>query len=627
MKKIRELQIGIEYLSQVISKGLTHPNYERVVKKAEKWKAIVTGEGLDPYMRQFHRRESKEMFDQRKELTQHIVQSVCKNIRDIEYKIPRSNSIKRVIALTDESKDASKLGNVLDSFWGTASLSDYFDTRWIELNDIDPNSFVVIEWDSQDNENPNPYPFEVSSEMAIDYGYINKILEYLIVKNDEMDGIYSYTLYTRGFSVKFIEMPNDSGISLGSKNLVIEMDGRKYIHLDNDKVYEVIIPNPHNFGQVPAFRVGYIRDQFTSGRTYLTPWWAAEPILMNILQAKSELDLTIALHTFPQKLQYVNRCSNVGCNGGIMLSGGKCSVCHGTGYNIITSAQEAILLPTPKNKEDMIDLENIIKYIYPPVDLIKFQDEYIRSLSARCLQAVYNSELYSRKEVAETATGKNIDLQAVYDTLYPMVVSMSIYWEWANKLIGKISGFGEIIASFTYGKDFKLKTLEDYLSDLKMNKDAGGASFINNSIEDDIARLLFGDDIKAFAKYLTIKRFFPFTGDSKEEILSKVNGEHVPKFYKVLYSCYGFIFDELEMEDPNFFVLAPAKQWDKIKVKIESIMTTMKEEEPKPPVFRAGFPGFQEGEEGTGGTGNQEGNEEESSTEEGDEEEGAEDSQ
>ena len=64
MKKIRELQVGIEYLSQVISKGLTHPNYERVVEKARKWKAIVTGEGLDPYMKQFHRRESDELFKQ-----------------------------------------------------------------------------------------------------------------------------------------------------------------------------------------------------------------------------------------------------------------------------------------------------------------------------------------------------------------------------------------------------------------------------------------------------------------------------------------------------------------------------------------------------------------------------------
>ena len=106
----------------------------------------------------------------------------------------------------------------------------------------------------------------------------------------------------------------------------------------------------------------------------------------------------------------------------------------------------------------MIDLQQLVHYVYPPVDLVKFMDEYVDKLSKRAMQFVYNSEIYSRQEVAETATGRNIDMQAVYDTLYPLVKAMAKDWEF---MVGTISDVTEIPVtySFTFSKDFKLKSV------------------------------------------------------------------------------------------------------------------------------------------------------------------------
>ena len=592
-------------LLDTIEQGLRHKHYDRTVDKAELWTSLVSGEGLDVYLEQFNMRESDALFSQRKRLTQHIVQSVCKNVRDIEYKVPRSTTIKRVVAYTEKDAEKAKdLREVTKHFWGNESVTDYMDTRWIELNDTDPNSFVVIEWsDFDDDERADPYPYEVYSKNAIMYEYYNKVLQYLIshkliypTMKAEKEGskdnqIEEYTLYLPNESIKVIEIKKPINIP-ANKRVITEFEGgNSYILLEDNRVFQVFMPEPHGLGFVPAIQVGYVRDAFTKGTTYLPPWWAAEKVLMNILSAKSELDLTVALHVFPQKLQYVNRCSNRECNSGKLPTGDTCRECNGLGYQVITSAQESILIPMPKEKEEIVDLANLIKYIYPPVDLVKFQDEYIEKLSQRCLQFVYNSEIYSRKQVAETATGRSIDLQAVYDTLYPMVVKMGNDWEWMITTVAEITDLDEgLIVSYNYSKDFKLKTLEDYYAELKLVTDSNASGFIKTSIESDIATIIYEDDEAALMRYITLRRFYPFSGDTQEQIAMKMTQFYLPDFYKTLWTSYGFIFNEIEIEFTSetdgitFFALAPTKQWEIIKKKVDEITEQQKTANPPPAI-------------------------------------------
>jgi hypothetical protein len=185
------------------------------------------------------------------------------------------------------------------------------------------------------------------------------------------------------------------------------------------------------------------------------------------------------------------------------------------------------------------------------------------------MQFVFNSEIYSRESVAETATGKEIDMQAVYDTLYPMAKAMSRDWEFMVETIGDITTI-EVEAAFTFSKDFKLKSLDGYYADLQMMDTA--SPFVKQNIEDDIARITYADNPEMLNKYFTQKAFFPFPGDTPETISLKMAQSHVPKFYKVLYSVYGFVFDELERENPTYYSLARQKQWELLKAKVESMI-------------------------------------------------------
>jgi len=565
-------------------KGKRHENYEYIVKRTKVWRAIVSGKGLEEYYTQFNQRETKDQFDQRVRITQQITSSVCKNVRDIEFKVPRSNSITRVIVT--ESGNESGLADfkeILHTFWGDSSLDDYMDVRWVELNDTDPNSFVVLEWQPfEEDEHAQPYPYEVKSENAIYYEYDNNVLQFIVAQDKD-----SFTIYGQNESIKFDKITDEETIKSikledGQEAEMVSMEtGQTVIVIRiRDDYYEIYTPDPHNLGYVPAYQPGYMRDLVTDGHTFLPPWWAAESTLMNLIKSKSELDLTIALHVFPQKLQYRPKCNNKGCIGGELTEGGMCPVCKGTGWRGITSAQDSIDLPLPRSKDEMVDLSGMMLYIYPPVDLVTFMDGYVEKLSKRALQMVYNSEIYSREQVAETATGRNIDMQAVYDTLYPLVKAMAKDWEFMVSTIADITDIEIPTISFTFSKDFKLKSIDGYYADLSLANTAGASQYVKGAIEDDIARIVYAEDEIAMAKYLTLKAFNPFPGDTPEAVAMKMTQSYVPEFYKVLYSTFGFIFDELEAETPGFYLLNRKKQRDLLTAKVTSMIP-----EKKAPVF------------------------------------------
>lgn len=607
----------INRLAQVIRRDEKHPDYERVNALAKLYRQLITGKDMDGLMRQFTPRESDEMFKQRLRLTQHITKTVSQNVMDIIYKVPRSNSVQRSILYKDNNQERLReLNGKLEMFWGDMSLDDYMNTRWIELNGLDPNTFTITEWSSFDNkkERATPYPFEASSEAAIMFEYVNNDLAYLIVEQETETWVWdkkerkdikketeTYTIYGDNQTVKFTEI-EDERESNRIKQLARDAYMRgEYIYdkyfiegLDTkDDVYEITVYPPHNLGYVPAVRVGFKRDLYTNGRTCVSLLDKAVPIFMKMVKANSELDLTMALHTFPQKIQYASPCHGEGCNRGFIADGSICTRCNGTGYEIVSSAQDAITLAMPQSKDEMLDLANVVHYNYPPVELVQFQDKYVDKLTVYVKEAIFNTELFSKKEVSETATGKNISLQNVYDSLYPVATAYSKVWYFLVTTVADIIELSEgLVAFYHFSKDFKLKSLTDLYLDLKTVGDARASEFVKGAIEGDIASIIYSEDQRGLQKYNVKQSFFPFSGKSPEDIRLIISGTDVSKFTKVFYANFGQIFDEIELEQSkagvDFYVLAKDKQRELINAKVEALMATIEAEQPKEPTLDTG---------------------------------------
>lgn len=586
----------INKLGEIITRGEKHRDYERTVELAELYRKMLTGEGMDTLMRRFDRREDDELFEQRKRITQHITKTVSQNVKDVYHKIPRSNSVQRFIGYEDNNVQKLKEINLkLSKFWGKASLDDWMNQRWIDLNFLDPNTFVVIEWGAFDNttERATPYPYEVYSQNAIMYEYVDNILQYLVSQDIKSEWIADkwgqwqqvtynlYTIYGKTQTVQFKEVTDevikrDIRKAFGrAKDLFTDNYFRKSIY--EESYFEVIEFVPHNLGFVPAETIGVLEDMVTDGRTFISPLDKGIPILMKMVKANSEFDLTMALHTFPQKIQYMSPCKEPDCRNGHRLDGSQCTMCGGSGYELIRSAQEMITFALPKDRNDMIQLDNVVRYVSPPTDLVKFQKEYIESLTYQVKESIFNTEIFSKQVVAETATGKNISLQNVYDALYPIALGYSNDWEFLVSTVAKIAQLDDkLIAFYKFSKDFKLKSLTDLYLDLKAVGDARASEFIKSSIEDDIAGVIYSESERELLKYNIKKSWFPFNGKTTEQISVIVASTNlVPYDTKVFWANFSYIFDMIELEQgkngTDFYYMPRDKQWEIISAKIEQL--------------------------------------------------------
>ena len=566
------------------SSNKKHADYQRTVDLAKEYKAHVSGVGIDEYLKRFAKREDEEMFEQRKRLTNSISQSVASSLQKPFYKVARNKNVKKKFTLKGDKTREEIVQKMISGFYGTNELNTkgldfWLKNRFIELTFTDPNTFVVIEWEAKPENVPlEPYPYEVNSIDAYDYIYKHGVLNELFTRQSETiiyldkDGaekekvVDAFTLYEIGSSLKVVEYCPKY---FEAKGIVID-ETRQVTFVENE-IHFIATYNETNLDFIPAFRVGYIRDTATDGRTFVNPFESAMPYFRKALKAVSELDLSITLHTFPQKLQYVTKCKGKGtkkCNNG-MVSGTQtvCSECKGSGLQIHTSGQDAIYFPLPDTPDEIFDLDKILVYKQPPIDLIKFQDEYVRNLKKDAHLSVYNSNMFLAEDpqFAKTATEVNTNTQGIFDTLFPYTEKFSEVWKTAVKVFVRLSGFltdFELIHIFP--TDLEIKTVAVLMAELKLANESEAPSYFRDAILQEIANQVYEGDELGQLKHFTRHRFFPFSGKTETEIQFLMASPYVSNFTKVLYANFEAIFTDIEKAVPNFYKLNYNLQWEKL---------------------------------------------------------------
>ena len=580
------------------SSNKKHADYQRTVDLAKEYKAHVSGVGIDDYLKRFAKREDEEMFEQRKRLTNSISQSVASSLQKPFYKVARNKNVKKKFTLKGDKTREEIVQKMISGFYGTNELNTkgldfWLKNRFIELTFTDPNAFVVIEWEAKPENVPlEPYPYEVNSIDAYDYVYKHGVLNELFTRQSETiiyldkDGaekekvVDAFTLYEIGSSLKVVEYCPKY---FEAKGIVID-ETRQMTFVENE-IHFIATYNETNLDFIPAFRVGYIRDTATDGRTFVNPFESAMPYFRKALKAVSELDLSITLHTFPQKLQYVTKCKGKGtkkCNNG-MVSGTQtvCSECKGSGLQIHTSGQDAIYFPLPDTPDEMFDLDKILVYKQPPIDLIKFQDDYVRNLNKDAHLSVYNSNMFLAEDpqFAKTATEVNTNTQGIFDTLFPYTEKFSEVWKTAVKVFVRLSGFltdFELIHIFP--TDLEIKTVAVLMAELKLANESEAPSYFRDAILEEIANQVYEGDELGREKHFTRHKFFPFSGKTETEIQFLMASPYVSNFTKVLYANFEAIFTDIEKAVPNFYKLNYNLQWEKLNEFVKPYLEEIKQQ-------------------------------------------------
>ncbi len=587
---------GLAILQQTILDNLRHPDYPRVTKLAKEYFDIFTGENVNDYLRQLVIREDDRMFEQRKKIYQTTIPATVENIIVVFNKPLRSNRIYSSVDHPD-SRARDEIMDRIGRFWQGESESGvdaYLRNRWISLDVYDPNAYMAVEFGDFDpaQEKPYPFPYEYSSTQAINYQYKNGVLDWLIAqlaityRIDAADETKTaagsrYILYLDNWAISLTEIDKKARImpeGLEGAQIIEVRDRKDKLH----SVYALVEYNT-KAGKVPLVRAGHKLDPVTQNRTCVSILHPALTFFKKELKTGSEFDLTMAMHAFPQKIQYGKRCSGdkdkgIQCKDGRNpISNEACSICSGTGVvPVATSTQDVLLIAPPKHKDDpVLDLDKAVVYKSPDISLVKFQDEFQDKLSEKAIRAVFASQVMGKSTIEKTATETDYGWDNVYDTLDPFAAKYSYIWRFFVGLIATYTDnqSPELVIYHAFPKDFKLKGLTTLLQEAKTASESGLSQHAIDAINGDILEALYSDDQDTLTRLKIKSRFHPFSGKTAAELQTILMTGEVLPYYKTLYLYFDVIFDEIDNEEGDrFYLMTYANQKAIVKGKVDAIL-------------------------------------------------------
>jgi hypothetical protein len=569
-------EAAIQLLYEIIATGKRHALYDRCCELSQEYKAYSLGEGIDEKLHRFTATETEEAFELRKEITVNICKSIVNGSMSVFNRVPRTEAVK----VEWQTKNDVEFQKVLDYF-GRYGFDQYLANRLPKLCEIDPNSFIVYEFNGTDGKKlAQPYPYEVYSENAIDYEYKNADLLYLVdwqcvevpdelKEQTDKEILNKYTIYTAEGACTYIEQ------AINKEGITNVFDNESLVNI-GENTYQLLIPQPYNLEQTPATQVGYLTDDENNGKCFVNQYHYGIPFLEKILKTNSELDITMARHAHMQKIQYVRKCTADGCSidtdGVYKVDGHCCSTCDGTGIIDVTrGGLEFIYLPLPDSPQDIVSLDNIVKYIQIPVEIANLQRDYIKEMTDYFRKAIFNTDIFTRSEIADTATAKILETENLYDTLYLYAVNYAMVKEEGLYIISDIID-REIDVIAKVGKDFKLLNKTELLAMLQTAQTAGANDEVIGLINKELVRAMGGDEVL----YDLQRRLIPFAGKTKEMVMLTLSQLKTNDRMRLKYLLGADILKDLVDNYPLFLEISYKRKRELFEQEIDKFVEIYK---------------------------------------------------
>jgi hypothetical protein len=576
-----------------------HAHYDRVCKHADFNKRIITGEGLEVDLQQIISRETPEQFLLRKKVFFPLAPAICHRA-DVPFaKVHRAQgTIERMLWKGEKNeKSLARLTTAMDEFWGDEDLSDYMADRFRELNRMDPNAWIIVEFEPFDavTATAKPYPLEISSHEAINWSKVKNTPEWVIgmfpstyqsSTGKAMEG-KRFVMYF-GDVLEFLQVETDMDASqVFNPRLKVQR-----ITIDKN-TYQVTLFQPYAPGQVKKFQgvqPGHLKDPGTNGQTYISYLHHARNRMLDTLKAGSEQSLVFALQAHPQVYMYLPPCPGerteageppMPCsNGKNLKTGATCTKCNGSGKSIPTSVLEVMVFDLPDNftEEGVPDLSKLKHTFAPDVEIIKLLREHLKDLEDQCIRDIFTSLQHQRGQVTATATEVNAETEAMNDSLHPYARKVST----ARTTIVYVSAAfvdAEVDLEYThkFPEDFRLAPLGAYLDDLSKARTAQASTAIIEVIEDDVMAKKLRDRPFEMRQFEVKKLFRPLAHLSSQERASALAGTDVAESDRILLIYEKEIY-RLLGKDGDFWYKEEEAQKALIDAQVQMILKRVRDE-------------------------------------------------
>lgn len=576
-----------------------HVHYPRVVAHADFNKRIITGEGLEVDLQQVISRETPEQFKLRKKVFFPLAPAICHRA-DVPFaKVHRAQgAIERILWKGEKNeKSLARLSKAIDGFWGDEDLSDYMADRFRELNRMDPNAWIIVEFDPFDAvvTTAKPYPLEITSHEAINWSKVKNTPEWVIGRfpvkyksstGHDMDGERFVMYFGDVLDFTQVETDSDAPTEFNPRLKVqrITIDKRTFL---------VTMFQPYAPGQTKIFQgvqPGHLKDPKTHGQTYISYLHHARNRMLDTLKAGSEQSLVFALQAHPQVYMYLPPCPgeqpepgepSMPCSNGKNLKTGiTCGKCNGSGKSIPTSVLDVMVFDLPDNftEDGVPDLSKLKHTFAPDVEVIKLLREHLKDLEDQCIRDIFTSLQHQRGQVVATATEVNAETEAMNDSLHPYARKVST----ARTTIVYVSASfvdaeKDLEYTHKFPEDFRLAPLGAYLDDLAKARTAQASTVIIETIEDDVMAKKMRDRPLELRQYQVRKQFRPLSHLSAPERAAALAGTDVAESDRTLLLYENEVYREVG-KDGDFWYKEMDAQKVLIDAQVQKILERVRKE-------------------------------------------------
>jgi len=575
-------QEGAEKLIELVARNAPHSAYMDAVDYAKFWQSIVSGLNQDEIIVSYKPRETPEQKAQRVRLYVSPTKTCSQRASVNMARLRTSDAPQENISYQSETNENDAiLAALLSRFNGDRDLKKYlFDTQEQYVKQ-DPHAFLVVLFDAERDQSgafaqkPRPRPEIVPCSQVYDFGFSNGEYHWLcrFRENPGTKGSWrQYTLYTPDFVHEAYQTENNPNEYRNAQYIEFKQGERMVSYY----VQTFPISSQRQLQsaryEVPFAPLGYKFSSLNEGRpmlskersdiyapVYQSIFDGAENKFRELISRSSEYALTIALHVFMQKYQYVKKCDNIikgegMCEDGTMsVSKRKCTVCGGTGKKVMTTVQDTVTITLPDSGEEFFPIRDLVTYVEMPFEIVNHLQTEIRQLESDIETAIWGIDLRKKPDGQMTAT----EVLGRYDTVYVVLSEMEQHyarlWEKCVRLTAKYAEIDEgLSVSYNIRNRYEMETVEELTAAVKMAKDAGLSPAIIRAYEKAIIKKQGQMTETEIQWEAAMYRFKPFKSKSATDIAFILSDLPENDEIRVLWTYFDEIFEEIREQEPAF---------------------------------------------------------------------------
>ncbi len=222
----------------------------------------------------------------------------------------------------------------------------------------------------------------------------------------------------------------------------------------------------------------------------------------------------------------------------------------------------------------MPPLDKLLLFVSPDVSILEWEEAHYEKTRAQCWQDFTGAEINERPNVTQTETATQVAIQRQKEgnPVYKYGVFFAQIWQHTVFAYADITGKRQgLEAQIFVSRDLKTKTVGELTMELQEAYKTNNTALIR-SLNWDIARVVNQDSPKDFLEWQVQNRFDPFPDRSEELQIISAESPNVPLKKKVLYFNFGWIFSDIERENPGFYSMPFEDQNTLVDAKLDEII-------------------------------------------------------